>query len=90
MKLRWGRIVVGGLLAEVALIIAIVPLGLRSGDAFLQMTAPPGSFIVCFFGAWWVGRRLESPRRYSLCQRREDYYAGECRWRAAGSLNQIE
>jgi putative membrane protein (TIGR04086 family) len=56
----WGRIVVGGLLAEVALILAIVPLGLRLGDNFLHYTAPPGSFITCFLAALWVCRRVES------------------------------
>jgi putative membrane protein (TIGR04086 family) len=51
---------VGGLLAEVALILAIVPLGLRLGDKFLHYTAPPGSFVMCFLGALWVCRRIET------------------------------
>ena len=58
--MHWGRILLGGLLAEVALILAIVPLGLRLGDNFLHHTAPPGSFITCFLGALWVCRRIES------------------------------
>src|SRR6202158_2087856 len=59
-RIHWGRILVGGLLAEVALILAIVPLGLRLGDNFLHYTAPPGSFVMCFLGALWVSRRIES------------------------------
>jgi putative membrane protein (TIGR04086 family) len=59
-KLHWGRILAGGSLAEIALIVAIVPLGLRLGDAFLHYTAGPGSFIFCFLGAWWVCRNVES------------------------------
>ena len=59
-RIHWGRIVLGGLLAEVALIIAIVPVGLRLGDNFLHYTAPPGSFVTCLLGALWVGRRIES------------------------------
>jgi putative membrane protein (TIGR04086 family) len=59
-QMRWGRIVVGGLLAEVALILAIVPLGLRLGESFLHYTAPPGSFVTCFLGALWVGRGVRS------------------------------
>lgn len=59
-RIHWARILLGGLLAEVALIIAIVPLGLRFGDNFLHYTAPPGSFITCFLGAFWVCRRIES------------------------------
>ena len=58
--IHWARILFGGLLAEVALILAIVPLGLRLGDNFLHYTAPPGSFIMCFLGALWVCRRTES------------------------------
>jgi putative membrane protein (TIGR04086 family) len=59
-RIHWIRIFLGGLLAEVALILAIVPLGLRLGDNFLHYTAPPGSFIMCFLAALWVGRRIES------------------------------
>jgi putative membrane protein (TIGR04086 family) len=59
-RIHWGRILLGGLLAEVALILAIVPLGLRLGDNFLHYTAPPGSFVMCFLGALWVGRRIEA------------------------------
>src|SRR5271154_914394 len=59
-KIHWGRILIGGLLAEVALILAIVPLGLRLGDNFLHYTAPPGSFITCFLAALWGCRRIES------------------------------
>ena len=58
--IHWIRILLGGLLAEVALILAIVPLGLRLGDNFLHYAAPPGSFLMCFLGALWVGRRVES------------------------------
>jgi len=50
----------GGLFAEVVLILAIVPLGLRLGDNFLHYAAPPGSFFMCFLGALWACRRIES------------------------------
>ena len=59
-RIHWGRILLGGLFAEVALILAIVPLGLRLGEKFLHYAAPPGSFLMCFLGALWVGRRIES------------------------------
>jgi putative membrane protein (TIGR04086 family) len=61
MKIRWGRILVGGLLAEVALILAIVPAGLRLGETFLHYTAPPGSFITCFAAALWAARTDSRP-----------------------------
>lgn len=60
MKIRWGRILVGGLLAEVALILAIVRAGLRLAETFLHYTAPPGSFITCFAAALRAARRTES------------------------------
>src|SRR6516165_11961724 len=60
ITIHWGRVLFGGLLAEVALILAIVPLGLHLGDNFLHYTAPPGSFFMCFLGALWVCRRIES------------------------------
>lgn len=59
-QMHWGRIVVGGMLAEVGLILAIVPLGLRLGDSFLHYAAPPGSLVTCFVGALWVGRGVRS------------------------------
>ena len=37
--IHWERILLGGLLAEVALILAIIPLGLRLGDNFLLLAA---------------------------------------------------
>jgi hypothetical protein len=68
-RIHWGRILLGGLFAEVALILAIVPLGLRLGDNFLHYTAPPrilrhvlpGSAMggsadrIPFHSAWDVG-----------------------------------
>ena len=59
-RMHWGRVLIGGLLAEVALILLIVPLGLRLGESFLHFTAPPGSFLTCFVAALWVARRLQS------------------------------
>jgi putative membrane protein (TIGR04086 family) len=58
--IHWGRVLLGGLFAEVALILAIVPLGLRIGGNFMHYAAPPGSFITCFLAALWVCRRIES------------------------------
>jgi len=59
-RIQWGRILIGGVLAEGALILAIVPLGLRLGENFLHYAAPAGSFVMCFLAALWMGRRVES------------------------------
>ena len=72
-SIHWGRILLGGLLAEAALILAIVPLGLRLGDNFLHYTAPldPSSCaswersgyvggsnpILYCMGRWWEWSR---------------------------------
>jgi hypothetical protein len=56
--IHWGRILLGGLLAEVALILAIVPPGLHLGDNFLHYTAPLGSFVMCFLGALYSSVRF--------------------------------
>ena len=60
LQIRWGRIVIAAVLAEVALILAIVPAGIKLGEAFLHYTAGPGSFIFCFLAALWVGRGIRS------------------------------
>ena len=59
-RLHWGPIIAAGLLAEIALILAIVPLGLRLGNVFLRYTAPPGSFATCFLAALWLSRKITS------------------------------
>ena len=59
-RFHWIRILLGGLFAEIALIIAIVPLGQHIGGNFLLYAAPPGSFLTCFLAALWVCRRIES------------------------------
>lgn len=51
---------IGGFAAEIALIVGIVPAGLRLGETFLHYTAGPGSFLTCFLAALWVGRRVQS------------------------------
>jgi hypothetical protein len=78
-RIHWGRILLGGLLAELALILAIVPLGLRLGENFLHYTASPrilrhvlsGSALggstdrIPFHSAWDVGG---SGRGADLCR----------------------
>ncbi len=59
-RLRWGRILVGGFLAEAALIALAIPISVKFGQGPLLYIAPAGSFILCFLSAIWVGRKLES------------------------------
>jgi hypothetical protein len=61
-SLRWGRIVLGGFLAEVLLIIAVIPVyALQAGQTVLNIVAVAGSFAVFVPVAWWLGRTVTRP-----------------------------
>ena len=58
--MRWGRIVVGGFLAEVALIVVAIP-SLAFGDQnILNWVAVIGSAVTSGGAAIWVARRVDS------------------------------
>src|SRR5258708_8587086 len=61
-RIHWIRILLGGLLAEVALILAIVPLGSRLVANFLQSSDPPASFSLSFLVAhlWLLPSHIHS------------------------------
>jgi hypothetical protein len=58
--IRWARILLGGFLAEVAVIALVLPIALLFGKNTLTYTAPAASFLACFVLAFWVCRRLDS------------------------------
>ena len=61
-SLSWGRIALGGFLAELVLILAVIPLqAAGSGDGALTTVAVAGSFVAFVPVAWWMGRRLVRP-----------------------------
>jgi len=56
-SLRWGRIVLGGILAECLLIVAIIPMRmLGSSETSVTDVAVVGSFVAFVAIAWWLGR----------------------------------
>lgn len=60
--LRWGRIALGGLLAELLLILAVIPLqAAGGGQGAITALAVAGSFVAFVPVAWWLGRRLARP-----------------------------
>lgn len=60
--LRWGRIALGGVLAEVILIAAVIPMGIAgSGETAITILAVAGSFLVFVPVAWWLTRSLARP-----------------------------
>ena len=61
-SLRWGRIALGGFLAELLLILAVIPLqAAGSGEGAITTVAVAGSFVAFIPVAWWLGRRLARP-----------------------------
>lgn len=58
--IQWVRILIGGLLAEVAVIAVVVPISLAVGQRSLLYTAPVASLVACFLLAAWVGRGVSS------------------------------
>ncbi len=60
--LRWGRIVLGGFLAELILIVAVIPMRLAgSGETSITILAVAGSYFVFLPVAWLLARQIARP-----------------------------
>jgi len=59
-KFHWVRVLIGGFLAEVSVIVLVVPVSLIYGQHALLYAAPLASLLTCFSFALWVGRRIDS------------------------------
>ena len=59
-KMHWVRAVIGGFLAEVLVIVLVIPISFKFGQAPLLYAAPIASLISCFLLGLWVARRVES------------------------------
>lgn len=61
-SLRWGRIVLGGFIAELILIAAVIPMrALGSSESAITVLAVAGSFVVFVPVAWWLARPVGRP-----------------------------
>ncbi len=60
VQMHWVRILTGGFLAELLLILIVIPISMKFGQTPLLYVAPVGSLVTCFLFAWWVGSRIES------------------------------
>jgi hypothetical protein len=61
-SLRWGRIMLGGFLAELILIVAVIPMrAAGSGESAITILAVAGSFAAFVPVAWWLARPLARP-----------------------------
>jgi hypothetical protein len=60
--LRWGWIVAGAFLLELALTIVFVPLLILTGLPKLAPFVPIGTFGLGFLTSWWVMRKIPGRR----------------------------
>jgi hypothetical protein len=66
-SVRWGRIMLGGILAECLLIVAVIPMRMaNASDAAVTDLAVGGSFFAFVAVAWWLGRSLPRPMLHGM------------------------
>jgi putative membrane protein (TIGR04086 family) len=58
-NIRWGWILLGGFLAELAIFLAVIPLSLLVGQQSLLYSAPIASFVAAFVFGMWVARKAQ-------------------------------
>jgi hypothetical protein len=58
--IHWLRVLLAGFLAEVVVIVLVLPITVFVGKNTLPYSAPVASLLVCFVFAIWVGRGLTS------------------------------
>jgi hypothetical protein len=56
-NIRWGWILLGAFLAEVALILIAIPQSMLAGQDSLVYSIPPASFVASLIFGWWVARK---------------------------------
>jgi hypothetical protein len=60
--MRWGRIVLGGFLAELVLFVPVIAANMAGGgERAITVVAVAGSYVVFVPVAWWMSRRLARP-----------------------------
>jgi len=58
MKVRWGLVVAGGLLAEIGILLVAVPVSfLPAGERALLWAVPPACLVMTFLAGRWTARR---------------------------------
>ena len=61
-NIRWGWILLGGFLAELAIFVIVIPMSLLAGQESLLYTAPPASFVAALVFGIWVARKAPQRR----------------------------
>ncbi len=61
-SIRWGRVVLGGFLAELILGVFVIPIRVLGGpESAVTVLAVAGSFLVFVPVAWWLCRSMARP-----------------------------
>ncbi len=60
-NIRWGLVLAGAFLAELALVLIAIPVTLLTGQESLVYIAPPASFVAAFASGLWVARKVSRP-----------------------------
>ena len=61
-NIRWGWILLGGFLAELAIFVIVIPMSLLAGQESLLYSAPPASFVAAFVFGIWVASKASQRR----------------------------
>ena len=61
-SIRWGWILLGGVLAEAGLFLIVLPLIFLAGEDSLDYGMPPASFVATFLFGCWVARKATRRR----------------------------
>jgi putative membrane protein (TIGR04086 family) len=60
-NVQWGRVVLGGVLAEVGILLVAIPVSfLASGERALLWAVPPACLVMTFLAGRWTARRVGS------------------------------
>ena len=59
-RIRWGRVLLGGFLVELVLILLSIPMFLLVGIEGVLVVIAPLCFIVAFAVSWWILRKVPS------------------------------
>jgi uncharacterized protein YneF (UPF0154 family) len=60
-KVRWGWVLLGGFLAELAVFAIVIPIALLAGRQSLLYSAAPASFVGALLLGLWVARKTSQP-----------------------------
>lgn len=61
-SIRWGRVVLGAFLAELVLVVFVIPIRALGGpESAITVVAVAGSFFVFVPVAWWLFRFAAKP-----------------------------